>query len=150
MFKRLNGWQRLWVVLVSVYLVPVVGVMINVMPHRSNYELARTSDSIEIVGRYLESNTPGYVFEGVYSIRQKHYGALTDEKIIERLHEKYKDKVDFSRVELEYFRKLDMHLLEQAKVAGYGVLFWLVPSLALYLLGVAVGWVIKGFLGDRR
>ncbi len=34
---------------------------------------------------------------------------------------------------------------EKAKIGMYGVLGWLMPIGLLYLLGVAIGWVVRGF-----
>ncbi len=71
----------------------------------------------------MESTTPGYTFEGSHTVRQKYYAELTDEQIIERLHTKFKDKIDFTKVESEYRRKIDGLVTEQAKTVGYAVLW---------------------------
>ena len=107
-------------------------------------------DSRGAVGRYMETTTAGYTFEGAYAVRQKYYGDLSDEEIIDRLNTKFKGKVDLSRIELEYLRKLDGLRGEQAKVVGYALMWWLIPSSCLYLLGLAVAWVIRGFRGEPR
>ena len=150
MFKRLNGWQRVWVVVTILYLVPVCVVAIDSFPKARDYARTRIHDSIEAVGRHMETTTAGYTFEGAYAVRQKYYGGLSDEEIIDRLNAKFKGKVDFSRIELEYLRKLDGLRGEQAKVIGYAFMWWLIPSSCLYLLGLAVAWVIRGFRDEPR
>jgi hypothetical protein len=149
MNKHLNGWQRLWVVLVVLYLVPVVLINIDALPTASDYARTRLHDSIDLAGKHMESTTPGYTFEGSYTVREKYYADLTDEQIIERLHTKFKDKVDFTKIESEYHRKISGLGTEQAKTVGYAILWWLLPSALLYLFGVAVAWVIRGFRGER-
>jgi hypothetical protein len=97
MLKHFNGWQRLWVVLVALCLVPVTIFTIEALPTASAYANRRVLDTIEFAGRQMESSKPGYTFEGSYTVRQTHYSDLTDEQIIERVHSKFKDRVDFSK-----------------------------------------------------
>lgn len=150
MLRRLNGWQRLWVLATILYLGPVCVVAIDSFPKARDYTRTRVDDSIEAVGRYMETTTTGYTFEGAYAVRQKYYGDLSDDEIIDRISTKFKGKVDLSRIELEYLRKLDGLRGEQAKILGYALMWWLIPSLSLYLLGLAVAWVIRGFRGESR
>jgi hypothetical protein len=121
----------------------------DAMPKASNYAHTRLHDSIELVGKHMESTTPGYTFEGSYTVRQKYYGDLGDDEIMSRIHAKFKDKIDFAKVEGEFNRKMDGLRTEQAKVIAFALLWWLIPSALLYLFGVAVAWVVQGFRGAR-
>lgn len=145
MFNQLNGWQRLWIVLILLYLVIVILFTTDNFPRAIEYETSRLYDSMEAVGHHLETNTPGYTFEGAYTARQKYYGKLSDEDVITRLHTKFKDKVNFTKIESEYKAKISDLTIEQSKTIGVAFLIWLIPSIALYLLGLAVAWVIGGF-----
>lgn len=149
MIKYFNGWQRLWLVVVAMYLVPVVFLTIDALPTASAYSTTRVLDTIEFAGRQMESSKPGYTFEGSHAVREKYYSDLTDEQIIERVHAKFKDRIDFSKIESEYKRRLDNLYAEQIKVVGSSLLWWIIPSALLYLFGVAVAWVIRGFRRDR-
>jgi hypothetical protein len=44
---------------------------------------------------------------------------------------------------------MDNLYVEQAKVVGFALLWWLIPSVLLYMFGVAVAWVIRGFRGNH-
>lgn len=148
MFKHFNGWQRLWVLLIALYLVPVVVFTTDAMPKASNYAQTRLHESIDVTGHYLETIKLGYTFEGSYTVRQKYYSDLTDDEVIERLHTKYKDIIDFTRIESKYYRMIDELSIKQVKVVGYALLWWLIPSVVLYLFGIAVIWVIRGFRSE--
>jgi hypothetical protein len=145
MLERLNGWQRLWIVLSVIYLIVVVAFVIAVMPRASHYARSRLYNSIDTVGRYLERDDASFRYEGGWTMRTKYYADLSDEQVLAKLHDKYKDKVDFDPVESEYRRKMNRRLLEQAQTFGIALLFWLIPVVALYILGVGVAWIIRGF-----
>lgn len=145
MTRRLNGWQRLWVVLAVIYLLPVVGFTIALFPKQRDLVSSRVYDSIRAVGEYREKNDSGFRFEGAFSFRAKYYSDISDDEIIKGLHEKWGSKVDFSKIEVEYKQKLDALPAERAKAVGIALLAWLVPVLAVYVLGLAVTWIIRGF-----
>jgi hypothetical protein len=145
MVRRLNGWQRLWVVLSVLYLVPVIGIAVILFPKQESLDESRVYDSISAVVSYVEKTEKARISEGVYTIRSKHYGDLPNDEIIQRLHEKWCGKVDFTTIEEDYKQKLDALPTERAKTAGIAFLAWLVPVIALYVLGLAIGWIIRGF-----
>jgi hypothetical protein len=123
MLERLNGWQRLWIVLSVIYLIVVVTYTIAVVPRASHYARSRLYDSIDTVGRYLEREDASFRYEGGWTMRTKYYADLSDEQVLAKLHDKYKDKVDFGLVENEYRRKMNGLLLEQVQTLGIALLF---------------------------
>ena len=145
MARRLNGWQRLWVVLSALYLVPVVGITVTMFPKQESLDDSRVYDSISAVVSYVEKTEKARMSEGAYTIRSKHYGDLSNDQVIQRLHQKWDGKVDFTTIENEYKQKLEALPAERAKTAGIAFLAWLVPVIAVYMLGLAIGWVIRGF-----
>lgn len=150
MAKGLSGWQRLWVVVTILYLLPVAFfTATDFWPKEQAYADTRLHKSIDAVGEYMESSTPGYSYEGSYTVRDKYYKDLSDEQIIERLHTKFKDKVDLSDIDAEYLHKVTNLPTERVHVLGYALLWWLGPAIGLYALGAAVGWVFRGFRGER-
>ena len=141
----LNGWRRLWILLSVLYLVPVVLVAMQEAPKATDYWDSRLDASIEAVGKYMEQITPGYTFEGSYTVRRKHYSDLTDTEILERLHTKFAGKVDLSRIDREYEQKMDGLRWKQATAIGYAAAWWLGPIVFLYALGSCIAWIIRGF-----
>ncbi len=68
----------------------------------------------------------------------------------QRLQEAYGKWIDFSAIESEHKDNRRKLRWINAMIGISGFLFWLVSIGFLYLLGTAVGWVIKGFKGARR
>lgn len=150
MAKGLGGWQRLWVVATMLYLIPVAFfTTTGYWPDEKTYADTRLRKSIDATGKYMESITPGYLYEGSYTVREKYYKDLSDEQIIERLHTKFKDKVDLSEIDAEYQHRVNKLPEERLHVVGCALLWWLGPAVALYVLGAAIGWIFRGFRGER-
>lgn len=144
MARRLNGWQRLWVALSVVWLLTVAAFTVALMPKASDYASRRLYDSIDAVGRHLERDNPSYRYEGARATRTK-YTDLSDDEVLAKLHERYKGKVDFQTIEMEYRRKIDRLPTERAKMVGTAFLVWLIPAATVYGLGLTVAWIIRGF-----
>jgi len=145
MIRHLNGWQRLWVLL-SVTWIIIVGVFASTMiPKASDYTKARLYDTIDAVEKHLEKQNPDYHYIGAWEMRTQYYPDLKDDEILDELHSKYKDTVDFTPIEREYRKKMDNLRGEQLKAVGISLLAWLIPSLVIYISGYGVGWVVKGF-----
>lgn len=143
--RTLNGWQRLWIVLSVLLVLPVGWVSFHTAPKAKDLIDWRVSQSIELVGKHLEATTPGYKYEGRLTVRQEYYSDLSDEQIIDRLHSKFADKVDLAKIDLEYEKKQAALPVEIGKHAGLALLAWLLPVGVVYALGTAVAWVIRGF-----
>ncbi len=109
-------------------------------PKKSDYLSTRVYDTINLAIEHVPELKGAYA----YKIREA-YKDLSDEEVIEKIHAKFKDKVDYSKIEKEYNRRLEGLSLEQPKAIGIGFVMWLIPTLVVYLLGWGVGWVIRGF-----
>jgi hypothetical protein len=70
-------------------------------------------------------------------------GRLTDLKDFNPGH----FKIELVRLETDYEARLKEARKERIKFVGIGFLAWLVPVLAVYVLGLAAGWVFRGFKG---
>jgi hypothetical protein len=70
-------------------------------------------------------------------------GRLTDLKGFKPGH----FKIELVRLETDYEARLKEARKERIKFVGIGFLAWLVPVLAVYVLGLAAGWVFRGFKG---
>lgn len=150
MALKLNGWQRLWVVLTIVYLLTVAWISSFTFPKASNYLSTRVYDSLDAVGHYLEKEQPGFRYEGGWATRTKYYADLPEEQIVPKLHEKYQGRVDFSPIETRYRQAIEGLAKEKLRFVGVAFLVWLTPVVAFYLLGWAAGWVLRGFKHNDR
>lgn len=141
--SRLNGWQRLWLVLSVIYLIVVIGFTFTLMPKASQYLSSRVYDTVRTIKdnvAELSLNTSLSTFE----IREA-YSDLSDEEFIQIIHKNYKDKVDFDAIEKKYRNKMSRLPSVRAKFIGLGLLFWIGPIILIYILGISVGWIVKGF-----
>ena len=171
--KKLNGWQRLWIIFSVIYGSAVVVFSIIGFPDGLNYEHQRLYDSINAVSKYDETykllkkagfsekeiedhvsegnkleehNLPGgYELETPQDIRRKYYSDLSDNEILAKLREKYQEKVNFNKIDDEYIKNMNILKKERIRYIGLAFLTWLLPLIAIYLFGLSINWVIKGF-----
>jgi len=138
--SRLNGWQRLWVLVSVIYFLFAVSFIVLFLPKKSDYLSTRVHETIDLTIK----NVPELRSSYVYQVRDA-YGDLSDDEVVKRIHSKFKGQIDYSKIEEEYATRLAKLSSEQIKAVGTGFLLWLVPVVFIYLLGWAIGWVIKGF-----
>lgn len=157
---RLNGWQRLWVVVSVLYLLPVVGIGIRAWPipettsHRDEFiaQLPREFQAL-VLGAYdsereREDTPTGKLLKeaegrglskrlrfpnGAILVVQVEKDGAFDKRVAEAYWVLVKDATRAARV----------------KIGWQLALLGLVPCLALYALGWAIAWVRCGFLGGR-
>lgn len=82
MTKRLNGWQRLWVLVSLVWLVATAAVTFFVLPKASDYRADRVTGSLDAVGHYLERTNPDFHYEGAWTTRTTYYANLSDDELV--------------------------------------------------------------------
>jgi hypothetical protein len=144
--KRIGGWHRLWLVLSAIYLVLVVAISAFQFPQsRAGFsQEERLKRSEALVAEYLRAN-PNFTKQP--PALPSEFGAIPEDSSqisdeLARLHAKYKGRVDFSPIELAFAPDLTNKRLQYV---GMALLFWFVPVVLSYLLGLAVRWVVKGF-----
>ncbi len=147
-----NGWQRLWVAFSVLYLLLVVSIIGSSFPKASDYTRIRLQASMEAVDNYTKKlkdktkGTEGWRLLPCCNFPLNEYGSYpSDEEKIKLLHEGYKDRVDFSKIEAEYNRNINNLPITQAKAVAWAFLAWIVPCLMVYGLGLVVAWIVRGF-----
>lgn len=155
MVSRLNGWQRLWVVLSIPYMLIVIVLTVANFPHQGAISRERVYDTIRAVGLYNWMYLDvGGIKEQPYTpsehwVRSEYYAGLSDEEIVKLLHNEMSQKVNFTNIESEYKQKLDALPRRQSMTLGLGFLLLLIPSSAVYSLGLVVAWIINGFRSKK-
>ena len=163
MMNLKNIWQRLWVVLSVFWLLFVVIAFLvgGMLPTAGQLET-----ELRFETRVLQANravatieaarpVSGIVEQTTTAQIRSAYEDLSDIEIVERFHSSFPE-ADFEPVDSNYRQKLDalqaLHkvkldglVLAQARNIGLLSLVWLLPSVGLYLLGLAVVWVWHGF-----
>lgn len=174
MKQKLNGWQRSWIVFCVFYLIATAIFTILNLPTGLEHGRKRLFDSIDLVSRYTawiqllegagfsKAEIEDYLSKGgklddrlskgrviehesAETIRSRDYADLTDEEMMNRLHAKYLNRVDFGAVEAEYQKNMARLRGDRIRFMLYAFLFWCVTSLGLYGFGFSLGWIIRGF-----
>lgn len=169
---RLNGWQRLWVLLSMIYGLAVFIFSLLLFPDSNTYDQRRVYAYIESASKYNnvyntlikagfspkeieehiakgnkleESKISDESLESPQDIRNKYYSDLSDAQLINKIREKYYKKIDFNKIESEYQKDLNALKNEKFQFIGLAMLAWVIPIGAIYLLGMSIKWVIQGF-----
>ncbi len=145
--KKLNGWQRLWILVVCIYLLLVIFVSWSSFPQKSPILQDWAIAVLELEKRYDPSITNLDSWRIRFKYSEK---GITDEQFIKKLKENSAQKssqykLDFQAIEKQYRKKMDDLYSKRIEHIGNSILFWVLPSIFLYFLGVAIGWVYKGF-----
>jgi hypothetical protein len=136
---KLNGWQRLWVVLSIIYFVIVAGFSFALWPAESNIE---NSWAYSLIDKTKDPN------DYAYQIRDA-YKDISDKELIRRINAKYSSNQNYKEIlntiNLKYQSELQSLWKEQFKAIAIALMAWLLPIAIVYLLGLSFGWIYKGF-----
>ena len=99
--SRLNGWQRLWLVLSVIYLIVVAGFTVTLMPKASQYLSSRVYDTV----RTIKDNVPELSLNtslSTFEIREA-YSDLSDEELIQIIHNlRVQSSHDYGWIQRDY------------------------------------------------
>lgn len=143
--KRIGGWHRLWIALSVIYLVSVVAISAQFPQTKAVIsQEERLERSSALVAEYLRTNPE---FAKQPPVLPSEYGGVPADGSqipaeLSQLHSKYKGRVDFAPIEQPFAPDLTS---ERFQYVGVVFLIWFVPVALIYLLGLAVRWVIRGF-----
>lgn len=157
MILRLNGWQRLWIVVAVLYLPVAVTVVAARLPTRSQIYSSWADATLQVAGEELRRANQHQWQD--WELRERLFPKLTAEELVQKITDgarktdlndptnkvraSYKEEI--LRLESTYRPRLDALSTERAKLVGWGVLGWAGPLAILYGFGLAVGWVVRGF-----
>lgn len=150
--NKLNGWQRLWIVLAVVWATLVLLFIFNTAPTEKSIKAGWANAIVELGQKTNARNeTPS-------QYRQRAFGGRSDEEIIRfgplPTHEMDKDGFDPSRavpadefiaINSNYAAQLSVLPRVWSKTLVSGLLVWAIPLGALYLIGRASHWIYVGF-----
>lgn len=141
MKNKLNGWQRLWVVLSAIYLAIVI------VFTWSSWPTKRQIENSWVYSLITATKDPK---DYAYEIREA-YKDIPDGELIKRINAKYSEKPEYKEIlnttNLKYQMEIQSLGKNRFKTFGIALLAWLFPIGILYLVGVAIGWIYKGFKG---
>jgi hypothetical protein len=154
---KLNGWRRLWIVLSVIYLMVVCWFGFSALPAVDSYEQAKAifylSESFDadmefsraIGDRVGEDKASQDRIIGARLLRSTTHEEETDAEIIKRIGDKYVGKIDFTKLDAEAAATIDAQKSRRLAFIVNTAAYWIVPVLVIYLLGSAIGWVVRGF-----
>jgi hypothetical protein len=140
-FPSLNGWQRLWVVVSVMMLIPVGFVAADFLPSEK--------DAIDVVVAELGRRGPIDLFE-ILALENLAKGIPVRESEAQ-LNEKSsgpKVKLDEAQIQRLYNEARSTRLKKIAFVTIVAALAWVMAAALVYGLGWSVAWVIRGFRGN--
>lgn len=142
---NLNGWQRLWVILAVLLLIPAGLVGFDTRP---------TADAInrEWAGKVIElaaNNDPALAGQEPWKIAIQ-YQDVPPAKLVEKLnygylsrHPELKERADaLGQPFQQQLDRLPLSAITHFVLVIFG---WLLVAGMLYLCGFAIGWVYRGF-----
>jgi preprotein translocase subunit SecG len=143
---KLNGWQRLWVVISLLW---VASVLTYTITNKQSESEIHHNWANDLIG-YLISQVSDLKDYSVTSLRSK-YSDLSDKELVEALHKKYIEKhpayrFGFSEIDAKYEGKVSG---KKGNLFTY-ILVALFFPISIYLLGWAFAWVRSGFKKDNK
>lgn len=140
--ETLNGWRRAWVLCSIIWLVVVVVSSFGTFPIESEKIAAMNKLDFELFPP-LKFDPGSCLDKGINDQARKCYEVMRT----------IRDNEIESRMEREKStsKYVEEHIIyDQASFLGKRVMFWLLPTVGLYVIGLMVSWVIRGFKNDRR
>lgn len=161
--KRLNGWQRLWIVLSVLYAIPVTVLTVSsIADSEDPWNNTRTGSTLRALASHPESEKIK-----VMPLEKQRELAIdsararlrlaggsdghsqTNEEFVRDISQKWAHVIDFSAIEAEQNKMIEQRSTARTKSIGYGFLAWVAPIALVYLLGLSFGWIVRGFRDGR-
>lgn len=156
---KLGGWHRLWIVISIVYLVPVVYFTFLSTPKSAqmynfeeNFQLSKIDYSDLYEGSLSEVSHDRFVkanslLEKVKSARNEGYSySEIEEYLIDQSYDKEIVSLSFLLLKDKAEKDgLKLYREHRKQIIIEGVMMWVFPVLLVYLIGLSVAWIYKGF-----
>ena len=141
---KLGGYHRLWLVLSFLYLLVVITFLALQWPNLKDIPHNRgVYESLPLSVKDIMINTPlndemGFVPEKSQPVK------MPNDYIIYFKPNTATEKMQ--QASKAYWNQIEKESLQQKiKFSIFGLLFWLIPCLMIYILGFLIYWIIQGF-----
>jgi hypothetical protein len=143
--NRLSGWKRLWVFLVIIYFFSVAFFTVVLLPKEEDLKREWAYAIIDFIRTKEDKLSKRYSSaRELLNTLKGHEGYESYDEIIDKAQSK-----QFGGIHEKYKQKLSNLQREKMKVIGIGFLFWVIPSIIVYILGMGIGWIYRGFRGEK-
>jgi len=136
MSRRLNGWQRLWVIVAVLLLAFVALIVVSVSPNEDPDILRQLNSPLCAAYRSFDGHADGW-----------------------KLGEPIKDRDNCGDlISYQFVHEVNLHSVQdykrhlhgrQIRVVVVGFFWWVVIVAMIYLFGVGVAWVRRGFASKQ-
>jgi hypothetical protein len=159
---RLNGWQRLWVVLSGLYFLAVCTFAVLTFPDGESLSRESANLAVEIAlqaqGKSAQTagdqrallNAMRDLEYGAARVRAEAYGDLSDTELIQRIRAKWEGQANFAPLNEKLRRDTKRIRDRRFNFALQALVWWIIPVLMVYALGWATAWVVRGFQNKGR
>ena len=155
---KLNGWQRLWVVVSALYGFAVIAGAVALAPKEQDIMSAWVWDVLRVLEEDIKRTSGKQISVSQLKDAERFRGK-TEEQIVREVTRGAKEidlqipeKKDLGQykkavldLEKSYEEKLSALPAKQREHAGIAFAIWLLPVLAVLGLGYAIGWIYRGF-----
>lgn len=137
--NKLNGWQRLWLMCAAIWLIPVIIYTVTLFPIKTPTASELLHDS-----SYINANaaTKAATFVKYFGRDSNYTGANEATKIAIRQRFGIESSLSSSTTEAE---AIDVQHKSLLKIIALGFLAWVLPLVAIYVLGITIRWIYVGF-----
>ena len=150
---KLNGWQRLLVVVTALWTIPVVTLTGSEYGKISSakidwYRLAKEIEHYEKKGKWPE---------GMLIWHDEIIPSTSESKKIYQTYKSEKNQrtnlaprgATLSK-EIESLARIERNTRKRKETLLLGFGFLIIPPVFLYLLGISIAWIIRGFKGGKQ
>ena len=157
MAKRLNGWQRLWIVLCVVTAVGVAGSVLVLWPKETDFLEDRAIYAVELAlnataakakragNESDELNLLRALDAGPRRTRIETYGDLSAVQILERVQPTLAGTPELQLLETRRLKDQAALTVGRQRHLAVGFTIWLAIAAISYAIGWSVAWVHRGF-----
>ena len=157
MAHTLNGWQRLWVVMVIAGLVGVLALVAQDFPSQESAEheralrvlrsalWANVERAQERKDQRAELEALRLLNKGAELVRAESYGDLSNSALIAKVAASFPEQAVQAAVSASANQPASVLRELRIRHVLLPLAVWCAASLVLYVFGMAIGWVRRGF-----
>ena len=166
---KFNGWQRLWIVLACIWAIFLLVILGSDLRSAINFDfyaelekekaLLMIEAALNLEGEELKRREERGEYQfgerhqlylkqqrGADDILRNDYQGKSNVQVIKSIEDKYGKKID----SLSFQQKAEFNVSERNAENWKKLLFaafwlWLTPIIFLYLSGLSVAWIVRGF-----
>jgi hypothetical protein len=150
---KLNGWQRIWIVIALFCAYFTFTGVYNGLPKESKIYVSWSKDMIELLITTPKFNN----MDDIQVLKQvkKEFGTSSLKGFVDIVQREYGTPdgqmyIDFEQINSLHQKQVDALFGDQLFFWSAGLAAWLLICFGIYVSGWTVGWVIRGFKKQEK